>query len=76
MSTPSAASGEAAAESEAAAQRWLDEDSTLEEARQARLLLLLQLTAELTADENTHDDLVAARLAPALLLCAADAGAT
>ena len=83
--TAAAAAASAAAAAAARAQRWdedeegedeLDEDSTLEEARQARLLLLLQLTAELTADENTHDDLVAARLAPALLLCAADTDAT
>ena len=42
---------------------------------QARLLLLLQLLAELSADENSHDALVAARLVPALLPYAADAAA-
>jgi len=43
--------------------------------RPAPLLLLLPLVAAVSADENTHEELVTARLAPALLPYATDPAA-
>ena len=42
----------------------MGEGMTASEARKASLLLLLQLVAELSANENTHDALVEAKMVP------------